>query len=78
MVKHTQTICRMLPTNCLNVFYHFVGLALKGLSLNCICLTSVVYCICLTNMVNQGVTYLQQLREQRVIKSLREITKHFE
>ena len=32
MVKHTQTIRRLLPTNCLNVFNHFVGLALKGLS----------------------------------------------
>ena len=28
----TQTIRRLLPTNCLNVFNHFVGLALKGLS----------------------------------------------
>ena len=33
MVKHTQTIRRLLPTNCLGVFYHFVGLALKGLNL---------------------------------------------
>ena len=31
MVKHTQTIRRKLPTNCLSVFDHFVGLALKGL-----------------------------------------------
>ena len=31
MVKHTQTICRLLPTNCLSVFDHFVKLALKGL-----------------------------------------------
>ena len=31
MVKHTQTICRFLPTNFLNVFDHFVKLALKGL-----------------------------------------------
>ena len=31
MVKHTQAICRLLPTNCLNVFDHFVGLAFKGL-----------------------------------------------
>ena len=27
MVKHTQTIRRLLPTNCLSVFDHFVGLA---------------------------------------------------
>ena len=32
MVKHTQTIRRLLPTNCLSVFDHFVGLVLKGLS----------------------------------------------
>ena len=31
MVKHTQTIRRLLPTNCLRVFNHFVGLACKGL-----------------------------------------------
>ena len=31
MVKHTQTICRQQPTNCLSVFDQFVGLALKGL-----------------------------------------------
>ena len=30
MVKHTRTI-RQQPTNCWNVFDHFVGLALKGL-----------------------------------------------
>ena len=31
MVKHTQTIRRLLPMNCLNVIDHFVGLALKRL-----------------------------------------------
>ena len=31
MVKHTQTIRRLLPPNCLSVFDHLVGLALKGL-----------------------------------------------
>ena len=31
MVKHTQTIRQLLPTNCLSVFDHFVQLALKGL-----------------------------------------------
>ena len=31
MVKHTQTICRLLPTNCLSLFGHFMGLALKWL-----------------------------------------------
>ena len=32
MVKHTQTICRLLPTNCFCVFDYFLGLAFKGLS----------------------------------------------
>ena len=33
MVKHTQTIRRLLATNCLSVFGHFLGLALKRLKL---------------------------------------------
>ena len=33
MVKHTQTIPRLLLRNCLNVFDHFVELALKRLNL---------------------------------------------
>ena len=31
MVKHTQTIRWLFPTNILSVFDHFVGLGLKGL-----------------------------------------------
>ena len=31
LVKHIQIIRRLLPTNSLSVFDHFVGLALKGL-----------------------------------------------
>ena len=31
MVKHTNTIRQLLPTNFWGVFYYFVGLALKGL-----------------------------------------------
>ena len=31
MVKHTQTIRRLLPKKCLSVFDRFMGLALKGL-----------------------------------------------
>ena len=31
MVRLTQAIRRQQPTNCLSVFYHFVGLALKWL-----------------------------------------------
>ena len=26
-----KTICRLLPTNCFNMFAYFVGLAVKGL-----------------------------------------------
>ena len=33
MAKHTQTIRRLLLTNCLRVFDHFVGLALKGFNI---------------------------------------------
>ena len=33
MVRHTQTICQVLPTNCLIVPDHFVGLALKRLKI---------------------------------------------
>ena len=33
MVKHTQTIRRLLPTNFLSMFDHFVGLTHKGLVL---------------------------------------------
>ena len=38
MAKHTQIICRLLPTNCLSVFDRFVWLALKGLrdGFNCL------------------------------------------
>ena len=32
MVKHTLTIRRVLPTNYLSVFDHFMGLAFKWLS----------------------------------------------
>ena len=32
MVKDTQTVRRLLPTNCLSVFDYFVGLAFKGLT----------------------------------------------
>ena len=29
MAKRSQTVCRLLPTNCLSVLDHFWGLALK-------------------------------------------------
>ena len=34
MVKHTQTIHRLLPANGLNVLDHFLGLTFKGLNLS--------------------------------------------
>ena len=37
MDKHTQTIRRLLPTNCVSVFDHFMGSALKGLRSKQIC-----------------------------------------
>ena len=33
MVKHTQTICRLFPTNCLSEFDHFVESTLKVLTI---------------------------------------------
>ena len=33
MVKHTKTIRRQQPTNCLSMFDYFVKLVLKGLKL---------------------------------------------
>ena len=32
MIKHTPSIRLQQPTNCLSVFEHFMGLALKGLN----------------------------------------------
>ena len=32
MIRHTETIRRQKPTNCLSVLDHFVGLARKGLN----------------------------------------------
>ena len=34
MVKHTQKLRRLLPTNSLSVFDHFAGSTLKGLNEN--------------------------------------------
>ena len=48
MVKHTQTIRWQQPTNCLSMFEHFVGLALKGLthfvSMFCSILDEIIKC----------------------------------
>ena len=42
MAKHTQKIRRLLPTNCLSVCDHFVGLARKGLTKLIIFLTKIM------------------------------------
>ena len=34
IVRHTQTIRRLLSTNCMSVFEYFVELTLKGLMIN--------------------------------------------
>ena len=36
IVKHTQTIRQLLPTNCLSMFDHIVWLTLKGLTIKLI------------------------------------------
>ena len=48
MVKHTETIRRQQPTNCLSVFDHFVGLALDGLKQEIDCITSLSKNFCYT------------------------------
>ena len=50
MIKHTQAIRWQKQTNCLSVFDHFVGLALKGLKsyesfVDVIYLTDVFFCL---------------------------------
>ena len=42
MLKNTPTVRRLVPTNCLSVFDHFVGLALKGLKKNKVLLRIIV------------------------------------
>ena len=39
MVRHTQTIRRQQPTNCLSVCDHFVEMALKGLKISAVVVT---------------------------------------
>ena len=45
MVKHTQTICRLLRTNCLSVFDHFVGMTVKGLKSDIVEINTYIYWI---------------------------------
>ena len=50
IVKHTLTICRQKPTNCLSMFDHFGGLVLKGLNRKQIFWYSVIYRGCGTTL----------------------------
>ena len=45
MVKHTQTVCRLLRTNCLSVFDHFVGMTVKGLKSDIVEINTYIYWI---------------------------------
>ena len=49
MVKHIQTVLWLLPTNCLSVFNHFMGLALKGLK---ICFSTILPLLQLKNFLD--------------------------
>ena len=53
MVKHTQTIRQLLLTNCLSVFDHFVGLAIKWLKN----VTQAMTCIFVCTQVNFTLNY---------------------
>ena len=59
MVKHSQTI-RQLPTNCLSVFDHFMGLALEGLKIFLLLLL-------FHRVGNQGKEYCGKARLPRIV-----------
>ena len=61
MVKHTQTILRLLPTNCLSVLDHFVRLATRRFKIM----------LRLSDFCNSIIAYLHNIssRESFVIKS---------
>ena len=58
MVEHTQTIRRQHSTNCLSVFDHFVGLALKALK-------KVAYQKFLENFIRRLTIIILQANTQR-------------
>ena len=51
MVERTQTIRRLLPTNCLSVFDHFVWLALKDLSMRRFALSALIFFHCFISLL---------------------------
>ena len=56
MVKHTQTIRPLLPTNCLSVFDHFVGLTLKELTWGYINFSNLCYFVMMTSVYQINLT----------------------
>ena len=65
MFKHTQTVRLLLPTNCLGVFDHFVGLALKGLQLS-----APIYLLILAYSINRSLDenkFSDELKQSEVI-----------
>ena len=57
MVKHTQTIRRQQPKNCLSVFVYFVGLPLKGVKLY---VTSVMELSCKNSQQFLAINYFRK------------------
>ena len=52
MVKHTQTIRWLLSPNCLSMFDHSVGLALKGITFTKRTLVNLNNCYCMKKKCN--------------------------
>ena len=69
MVQHTQTIRRLLPTNCLSVFDHFVGLvkqnnasinsAVKNFGISIFCFLFQVCMLYISLKIHQMLDYIQ-------------------
>ena len=59
---HTQTINRLSPTNYLSMFYHFMGLALKGIMSNNYCLNYSLFYLEIRCSDKQKFWYLHDLK----------------
>ena len=66
-VKHSQAIHRLLPTDCLSVFDHFMGLAIKGLN------ALISFDVSIANI--HEVSYFQTLECVLTFKILQKILK---
>ena len=91
MVKHTQTIRRLLLTNCLSVFDHFVRLALKGLkyvalqwpsdteALNAMTKTLISFmCLMITHMKCFFITLIQFVKQVTFLNFKHSTTTFYE